>query len=162
MFFYYLHSTTPIVTKPSKLAATRRLYLQLSVALVRHQSKKTKVHLVTVGMQELSRASLQARRSQGPGSESLQRARLPDQSVCTWEGQPSINRFSLWEWKQKEHIDSSTLDQPSSSITFSNNQKYWWSCNVDEVTRSSMNLATNFNISSSVRAPSYLFVPSLT
>ena len=42
MFFYYLHSTTPIVTKPSKLAATRRLYLQLSVALVRHQSKKKK------------------------------------------------------------------------------------------------------------------------
>ena len=62
--------------------------------------RQEKVHLVTVGMQELSWASLQARTSQGPGSESLQRARLPDQSVCTWEGQPSIKRFSLWEYKQ--------------------------------------------------------------
>ena len=52
--------------------------------------QEEKVHLVTVGMQELSRASLQARRSQGPGSESLQRAKLPDQRVCTWEGQASM------------------------------------------------------------------------
>ena len=118
--------------------------------------QEEKAHLVTVGMQELSWTSLQASRSQGPGSESLQRARLPDQRVCTWYGY-----VFLWEYKHlavwlkyiglaifKSHV----LQQ----------SKYWWSCNFDEVTRSSMNLATNFNISSSVRAPSYLFVPSLT
>ena len=123
--------------------------------------QEEKVHLVTVGMQELSWASLQARRSQGPGSESLQRARLPDQSVCTWEGQASMDRFSLWEYKQLA-VWLKCIGLAVFNYHVLQQSKYWWSCNIDERTRSSMNLATNFNISSSVRAPSYLFVPSLT